>query len=275
MRKRILFLVFGILVSLFGIYYFLFPNLSLDYRTYEFRIGAYPQSDSSYYIRNYSFTYDFIKEEGILSFGFFDKEGIGDSFQINFPPQLAIISYTSTLPEVFNCENKGNYLTCTFENKLESLVTFIIEIAGREDFEEEFLPNGLFIFGDVMDFTLSQNYGYEKDNILLNFNLGNKYRCREDCFIREMRADNLNYYPDGNNLVIYSLQGENDVSLPHFRLHTYSHEKKLLYGACLTFLISLLAGIIVVLLGGHPRYKKKTKLTISKPLLRYLSHNQR
>ena len=227
----------------------MFPNLNLPYRGYEFRVGASPQSDSSYYIRNYSLNYDFEKERGKISFRFFDKDGHGNNFYMEVPEQLQIIDYSLSDPNILDCninEEQRWHIFCEYKERLKEQISFVINISGKDVSEEKFQPNGLFIFGDIRDFTLSDNKGYEKNNVLLNFNLGNRYKCKENCFIKEMSSESLDYYLDGNNLIVYSYQGENNVILPHFRLNTYNFHWQVWSGAIFVFTISLLASSIVL-----------------------------
>ncbi len=256
-------------ILLFSLKYFYFslafPDLSLDYKTYGFSIGIYPKSEEGYHIRDYSLNYDFQKSLGTTNFRCWAGEVENPKIQVNFPSELVITSFnvydSDTLENISlaKCTKNVNYLYCEFYGILENQLEFKINLKQNKS-TEKFYPNGLFIFGDVRDFSLLDNESSEKDNVLLNFNLGDKYRCQENCFIKEMSSENLDYYLDKTNLMVYIPQGEGEIiNLPHFRLNTYNYSRKINYSFFLTLLISLLAGIIVLILDNRNKLKNLSK----------------
>lgn len=266
MRKRILKILLSLLLisgCFVGIYFFIFPDLTLDYHCsiFEVKVDSF---DVSQNLRDYSLEYDFQKEKGNWDFIFYGPNEQGDVLRIFYPPSLRISNYTLTdlktgnvSPDYVSCflfNTTANnfthkYLYCKFDEIPDTSINFNLRLEENADYGKKFYPNGLFIFRGIHDTTASFDTRGTNYRTFLKFRLGNKYRCEEDCFIREIGNDGLNYYTEKNNFVIY-VAPESDsqtIGFFKFRLNTYNYSEKIWKSVLLTFLISLLAGIIVLI----------------------------
>ncbi|MEK6872097.1 MAG: hypothetical protein AABX16_04300, partial [Nanoarchaeota archaeon] len=236
-----------ILLSIIGlslIFISFSPDLTLPYQLNEFRIG--PVGDvgvNKANIRDYLLSYDFEKQEGELKFRYWNGYNKDYRIYISVPKQVYIIDppnltlsniYQVPLPlgkkeycSIINNKSEySNYLDCQFKNiSWNESIIFNIRL---KSFEEKIYPNGRFVLvNDIKDSTGSDNYISGDRNAIAKFDLGNKYRCSEPCWVNDYIGynsnENINYYLENNVLKIYVVPGSNNKisSNSQFRLNTH------------------------------------------------------
>lgn len=211
------------------------------------------------------FFYDFGEKEGNFSFRTYN-EGNLKGFRVSFPEQVEVIGYT-VFPKntgqdtcFINEGQKNSELYCEYLKEKENY-EFSIQI--KEKKEEEFFPNGIFYLRTPLDNTFSGKDLEKHSGLLMEFKLGEKYRCSEKCVTFEM-GSNLIYNSNKNYFRIYPGFGKNGREdqlggFNRFVINMYDYGEEKDQGVFLALSISLLAGLILIIF-DHLTKRKTRKI---------------
>lgn len=232
---------------------------SFEPKTYNFAV-LLPTSENNTLKGNITelfLEYSFEKEFGTFSFKIISEKS--KKIYIHLPKQFNINEINIT-----GFRKNDYYPKCKIESFFEDhqiicpslpenqTLTFTIYLTNNPN--DKFIPNGLFTINNVFPDSYIRYSDKTRSRDLFMFNLGEKYRCSETCFIYEM-GSGLIYNSNKNLLRIYDPLNEGDYKYSwgkiekfnRFYINTYDYRKEKIKGILLSLGISIFAGLLVLI----------------------------